>query len=98
MADNYLENVSILVKGNQYSPTQLGIDLIQQSKYEDCNDPVIEAVIVTRRMSGLIETEMSISSKNRDTLAKFSEHLTMISNFESATSNAILTYEDEDNE
>lgn len=88
MDDNYLENVEILVKGNQYSVSQLGIDLIQQSNHAGSNDPIIEAVVVTRRMSGLIETEMSIGSKNRDTLAKFSEHLTLISNFESATENA----------
>ncbi len=94
MADNYLENVRILVKDNQYSPTQLGIDLIQQSKYAGENNPVIEAVVITRRISGLIETEMSIT--NPDTLAKFAEHLTLVSNFESATENAAQLYEDYD--
>lgn len=98
MADNHLENVRIMVQGNQYSPSQLGVDLIQQSDYKHSNDPIIEAVVVTRRMSGLIEVEMSVSSKNRDTLAKFSEHLTLLSNFESAVENADLTYEEYEEE
>lgn len=98
MADNHLENVRILVKGNQYSPSQLGIDLIQQSNHENIDDPVIEAVIVTRRMSGFIETEMSICSRNSDTLSKFAEHLTLVSNFQSAMDNSDLTYEEEDDD
>ena len=97
MADNNLENVRIMVQGNQYSVSQLGIDLIQQSNHAS-KDPIIEAVVVTRRMSGVIETEISIGSNNSDALAKFAEHLTLVSNFESATYNAILTYEDEDDE
>ena len=44
MADNELENVRIMVKDNKYSPSQLGIDLIQQSSYLESNDPIIEAV------------------------------------------------------
>ena len=98
MADNYLENVEILVAGNQYSVSQLGIDLIQQSNRAEINDPIIEAVVVTRRKSGLIETETSLH--NKDTLAKFSEYLTLVSNFESATENASLLCgcEDEDDE
>jgi len=96
MADNYLENVRILVKDNQYSVGQLGIDLVQQSHPSIGDDPVVEAVIVSRRKSGLLEVETSLQST--DTLAKFAEHLTLISNFESATANANLTYEDEDDE
>ena len=93
MADNKLENVRILVRGHQYSVSQLGIDLTQQASSAD---PVIEAVIVSRRTSGLIETELSLVS--RDTLAKFSEHLTLISNFESATENADRMYEEFDDD
>ncbi len=97
MADNVdepneLENVRCLVTGNQFSPNQLGIDLIQQSSYKDNNDPVIEAVVVSRRMSGLIEVDMSITK--RDSLAKMAEHLTMQSNFESACENEQLIHED----
>ena len=95
MADhvNELENVRCLVTGNQFSPSQLGIDLIQQSSYKDNNDPIIEAVVVSRRMSGLIEVEMSITK--RDSLAKMAEHISLRSNFESAIENEQLTYEDE---
>jgi hypothetical protein len=95
MADNLneLENVRCLVTGNQFSPNQLGIDLIQQSSYKDNNDPIIEAVVVSRRMSGLIEIEMSIT--RRDSLAKMSEHVALRSNFESAIENERLIYEDE---
>ncbi len=91
---NELENVRCLVTNNQYSPNQLGVDLIRQSSYKDSNDPIIEAVVVSRRMSGLIEVEMSIT--NRDSLAKMAEHVTLVSNFESATENQRLSYEDED--
>ena len=93
MADNNLENVRFLMKGNQYSLSQLGIDLIQQNDYKD-NNPVIEAVVVMRRMNGLIETETCISKP--DTMAKFAEHLTIRSNFESATDNAMLAHEEDD--
>jgi hypothetical protein len=93
---NTLKNVEILVKGNQYSVSQLGIDLIKQNDYKDSNDPVVEAVVITRRMSGLIETETCLTK--RDTMAKFAEHLNIRSNFESANENAMLAYEDEDDE
>lgn len=91
---NSLENVRLMVRGNQFSVSQLGIDLIQQAGDE--NDPIIEAVVVSRRMSGLIETEMCVSSGNRDTMSKFAEHLTIRSNFESAAANAMVAYEDDD--
>lgn len=90
MADK-LDNVRIMVAGNQYSVGQLGIDLIQQS---DGGDPVVEAVVVSRRASGLIETEMSLT--HRDTLAKMAEHLTIRSNFESANENAMVAYKNEE--
>lgn len=98
MADNELENVRIMVQGNQYSPSQLGIDLIQQSDYQNNDDPIIEAVVVSRRMSGAIETEMSICTRERDTLAKFAEHLSLRSNFESANENAECTFGPEDDD
>ena len=94
MADNNLENVRIMVQGNQYSVSQLGIDLIQQSRPSVGDDPVVEAVIVSRRKSGLLEVETSL--QGTDTLAKFAEHLTLISNFESATENAERLWEDPD--
>ena len=93
---NTLKNVELIVKGNQYSVGQLGIDLIKQNDYADSNDPVIEAVVITRRMSGLIETETCLSK--RDTLAKFAEHLSIRSSFESANENAMLAYEDEEDD
>ena len=96
MADNKLKNVEILVKDNQYSVSQLGIDLIQQEDYTG-NNPVIEAVVVMRRMNGLIETETCISK--RDTMSKMAEHLMIRSNFESASENAMLaddTYGEDD--
>ena len=90
-----LKNVEILVKDNQFSVSQLGIDLIQQNDYKDSNNPVIEAVVVTRRMNGLIETETCLTK--RDTMAKMAEHLMIRSNFESASENAMLAHaEDED--
>ena len=89
MADNNLENVRVLVRGNQYSISQLGIDLIQQM---DVENPIVEAVVVSRRASGLIEAETSLL--RNDTLAKLAEHLTLRSNFESAQDNAMIAYEE----
>lgn len=89
MADNKLENVRFLMKGDQYSISQLGIDLIQQM---DSEDPIVEAVVVSRRKSGLIEAEASLLRS--DTMAKLAEHLTLRSNFESAQDNAMIAYEE----
>ena len=88
-----LENVRLLVRDYEYSVSQLGIDLIQQT---DSEDPIVEAVVVSRRKSGLIEVETS--TKSLDTLAKLAEHLTLRSNFESSTENAMITYEDPNEE
>lgn len=98
MADNVdepneLENVRCLVTGNQFSPNQLGIDLIQQSSYKDNNDPIIEAVVVSRRMSGVLDVETSLA--RRDSLSKMAEHLTLRSNLESAMENQRLIFEDD---
>ena len=95
MADNHLENVEFLMKGYTYSVSQLGIYLIQQA---DKEDPVVEAVLVLRRKSGLLEAEAT--SLRDDALAKMAEHLTLRSNFESANQNAMFDfeYEDEDYE
>ena len=89
MDDNNLENVRIMVQSNQYSVSQLGIDLIQQSNDDD---PIIEAVVVSRRKSGLIETETSLL--HMDTMAKMAEHLHVRSTFDSALENAHISYEE----
>ena len=84
------------MRGNQYSVSQLGIDLVQQGNLPSGDDPVVEAVVVSRRRSGLLEVETSL--RTNDTLAKMVEHLTLISNFESATENAGRMYEEDDDE
>ena len=89
MADNNLENVRFLMKGDQFSVSQLGIDLIQQT---DAEDPIIEAIVVSRRKSGLIEAETSLL--NSDTMAKLSEHLHVRSTFDSALENSHISYEE----
>lgn len=83
------------MQGNQYSVSQLGIDLVQQAT-PSTDDPVVEAVVVSRRRSGVLEVETSLRST--DTLAKMTEHLTLISNFESATENACRMHEHEDDD
>ena len=89
MADNNLENVRFFVRGGEFTISQLGIDLIQQS---DADDPIVEAVVVARRKSGLIEVETSVL--NNDTMSKLTEHLSSRSTFDSALENAEVSYEE----
>jgi len=94
MADTTLDKVILLVRGSQFSVSQLGIDLIQQS--EVTNDPVVEAVVVMRRKSGLLETEVSVNHK--DTLSRMAEHLMMTSHIEAYKDNERCAKEEEDND
>ena len=77
------------MRGGEFTISQLGIDLIQQS---DADDPIIEAVVVSRRKSGLIEVETSLL--HNDTMAKLAEHLNVRSTFDSALENSCVSYEE----
>lgn len=91
MADSVdkLDNVRFLMTRDKFSPSQLGIDLIQQANTED---PIVEAIVVSRRASGLIEAETSLL--HNDTMAKLAEHLNVRSTFDSALENSHIAYEE----
>ncbi len=97
MADNVepFKNVEVLECGqDQLAINQIGIQLVKETK--NPVDPVVEVAVVTRRASGLMETEFCLL--RNDSLAKMAEHLTLRSNFESARDNELRMYEDKQHE
>ena len=98
MADNVddpYKNVEVLDVGSpQLGVNQIGINLVKESiGQRGVVDPIVEVAVVTRRASGLLESEMCLL--RTDSLPKMAEHLSLRSNFESAMENEAHIFEDE---